>query len=51
MEAEWRLYPSINKAIICQDNAVWPVWCKDIILDNAGLFLVEPVGTKYDEFR
>ena len=51
MEAEWRLYPSVNKANISQDNAVSPDKCKYIILDNAGLLLVEPVGTKSYEFR
>ena len=45
-EAEWRMYASVNCAIIGSDDGLTPGRCQAIIWTNAGMFLTGPLGTK-----
>ena len=37
--AKWRIYTSVNKAIIGSDNCLSPVWCQTIIRTDDDLLL------------
>ena len=41
IETEWRIYASINKAIIGSDNGLLPVWQQAIIWTNAGTRFIQ----------
>ena len=45
IEAEWRIYASLNWVIIGSDNGLSPVRCQAIIWTNAGILLIGPLGT------
>ena len=45
-EGEWRLYASLNQAIIGSDNGLAPGWSQAIIWNNGGILLIGPLGTK-----
>ena len=49
IEAEWRIYASLNWAIIGSDNGLPPVWRQAIIWTNAGILLIGPLGTNFSE--
>ena len=49
IEAEWRIYASLNWAIIGSDNGLSPVWCQAIIWTNARILLIWPLGTNFSE--
>ena len=49
IEAEWRIYASLNRAIIGSDNGLSPVRRQAIIWTNAGILLIEPLGTNFSE--
>ena len=49
IEAEWRIYASLNWVIIGSDNGLLPVWHKAIICTNAGILLIGPLETSFSE--
>ena len=49
IEAEWRIYASVYKAIIGWDNGLSPGRRQDIIITNAGLLLIRSSGTNFGE--
>ena len=49
IEAEWRIYASLNWVIIGSDNGLLPVRCQAIIWTNAGILLIWPLGTNFNE--
>ena len=49
IEAEWRIYASLNWAIIGSDNGLSPVRRQSIIWTNAAIFLIGPLGTNFSE--
>ena len=49
IEAEWRLYASVNYAIIGSDNGLSPVWWQPIIWTHDGLLSIWPKGTYFIE--
>ena len=49
IEAEWRIYASVNKTIIGSDNGLSPVRRQAIIKTNGGLLFIEPVGANFGE--
>ena len=50
IEAEWCLYASVNLTIIGSDNGLSPGRHQAIIWTNAGIFLIGPLGTNYNDF-
>ena len=48
VEAEWRIYASLNLAIIGSDNGLLPDRHQAIILTNAGILLIESWGTDFN---
>ena len=42
-----RVYASVNQVSIGSDNGLSPVWRQAIILTNAGLLSIEPLGTNF----
>ena len=44
-EAEWRIYVSVNWAVVDSDNGLSPVRHQFIIWSSAGLLLTGPMGT------
>ena len=49
IEAEWRIYASLNWVIIGSDNGLSPGRRHAIIWTNAGILLIGPLGTNYSE--
>ena len=49
IEAEWRIYASLNRAIIGSDNGLSPVRRQAIIWTNVGILLIGPLGTNFCE--
>ena len=49
IEAEWRIYASLNWVIIGSDNGLSPVRRQAIIWTNAGILLIGPLGTSFSE--
>ena len=49
IEAERRIYASVNYAIIGPDNALSPDRRQAIIRTNAGILLIGPLGTNFSE--
>ena len=49
-EAEWRIYASVNNPSLDIDNGLSPGRRQAIILTNAGILLIGPLGTKFNEF-
>ena len=49
IEAEWRIYASATWDIIGSDNGLLPVRRKAIIWTNAGILLIEHLGTNFRE--
>ena len=49
IEAEWRIYASLNWVIIGSDNGLSPVRHQAIIWTNAGILLIGPLGTNFGE--
>ena len=49
MEAEGRIYVSVNQAIIGSDNVLLPGQRYSIIWTNAGILLIVPLGTNFSE--
>ena len=49
IEAEWRIYASVNLTIICSDNGMSPDRRLVIIWTSAGILLFGPLGTKFSE--
>ena len=46
-EAEWRMYESVNWAIIRSDNGLSPSRRQAIIWTNAGMLLIGPSGANF----
>ena len=44
IEAKWRVY-----IIIGSDNGLLPGWCQAIIWTNAGILLIQSLGTNFSE--
>ena len=49
IEAEWRIYASLNWAIIGSDNGLSPVQREAIIWTNAEILLIGPSETNFSE--
>ena len=49
IEAEWRIYASVNFTIIGSDNGLSPDRRQAIIWTNAGILLIWPLGTNFSE--
>ena len=49
IEAEWRIYASLNWVIIGSDNGLSPVRCQAIIWIIVGILLIGPLGTNFSE--
>ena len=49
VEAEWRIFASLNWVIIVSDNGLSPVRRQAIIWTNAGILLIGPLGTSFSE--
>ena len=49
MEAEWRIYASVNYSIMGSDNGLSPVRRQAIIWTNVGVLLFGPLGTNFSE--
>ena len=49
IEAEWRIYASVNLAIIDSDNGFLPGQRQTIIWTNSGILLIAPLGTNFSE--
>ena len=49
IEAEWRIYASLNWAITGSDNGLSPVRRQAIIWTNAGILLIGALGTNFNE--
>ena len=49
IEAQWRIYASLNWVIIGSDNGLSPVRRQAIIWTNAGILLIGPLGTNFSE--
>ena len=49
MEAEWRIYASVNYTNIGSGNGLSPGRRQAIIWTNAGILLIGPVGTNFGE--
>ena len=49
IEAEWRIYASVNYTIIGSDNGLSPGRRQAIIQTNAGILLIGTLGTNLDE--
>ena len=49
IEVEWRKYASLSWVIIGSDNGLSPVRRQAIIWTNAGILLIEPLGTNFSE--
>ena len=49
IEAEWRIYASLNWIIIGSDNGLSPVRRQAIIWNIAGIMLIGPLGTNFSE--
>ena len=49
IEAEWRIYVSVNYAITGSDNGLSPGRHQGIIWTNAGILLIGPLGTNISE--
>ena len=47
IEAEWRMYASLNWIIIGSDNGLSPVRRQAIIWTNGGILLIGPLGTNF----
>ena len=48
-QAEWRICASDNLAIIVSDNGLSPGRQQAIIWTDAGILLIGPLGTNFDE--
>ena len=44
-ETEWLIHVSVNYATIGTDNGLSPIWHQAIILSNADLLSIRPLGT------
>ena len=51
IEAEWRIYASVNFTIISSDNGLSLDRCQAIIWPNAGILLIGPSGTNFSEIE
>ena len=49
IEAERRIYASVNYAIIGSDNSLSPIRCQAIIWTNAGIVSIGSLGTNFSE--
>ena len=49
MEAEWRIYASVNNAIIGSNNDLAPILRQAIIWTNIGALSIRPSGTNFSE--
>ena len=49
IEAEWRIYASLNWVIIGADNGLSPVQRQAIIWTNDGILLMQPLGKNFSE--
>ena len=49
MEAELRIYASVNYTIMGSYNGLSPGWHQTIIWTNAGILLIGPLGTNFNE--
>ena len=49
IEAEWRIYASLNWVIIGSDNGLSPVRRQAITWTNVGILLIGPLGTNFSE--
>ena len=49
IEAEWRIYFSVNKDIIGSDKSLSPDWRQAIIWTNAGTLPITPLGTNFSK--
>ena len=49
IEAEWRIYASLNWVIIGSDNGLSPVRRQAIIWTNAPILLIGTLGTNFSE--
>ena len=49
IEAEWRIYASLNWVTIGSDNGLSPGRRQAIIWTNAGILLIGPLGTNFSE--
>ena len=47
IEAEWRIYASVNYTIIGSDNGLLPVRHQAIIWTNAGILFIWPLETNF----
>ena len=47
--AEWCIYASVNDATFGPDNGLSPIQCQAIIWSNAGILLIESLGTNFSE--
>ena len=50
IEAEWRIYASVTLTTIGSNNGLSPGRRQAIIRTNAGMLLMEPLGTNFSEF-
>ena len=49
IKTEWNIYASVNYAITDSDNGLAPSLHQAIIWINAGVLLIEPLGTNLGE--
>ena len=49
IEAEWRIYASVNWAFIGSNNGLSTDWHQAIIWTNAGILLIGPLETNFKE--
>ena len=49
IEAEWRIYASLNWVILGSDNGLSPVRRQAIIWTNSGILLIWHLGTNFNE--
>ena len=49
IETEWRIYPPVNRSIICPENGLSPDRRQAIIWTDDGIFLTGPLGTMFRE--
>ena len=49
IEAEWRIYASVNLTIIGSDNGLSSDWRQAITWTNSGILLIGPLGTNPSE--
>ena len=49
IEAEWRIYASVNETVIGLDNGLSPGRHQAIIWTNAGILLIGPLSTNFSK--